>query len=376
MASFSTSVESLRSSLDVSKGVFLDLLKQNDPVDTLKKEFLESVLRKITQINYQFLKNNHIEITSNLIDKVSLINNFAMGLKDKTFEPSMEALESVGHVYQCGMVILVCNPRTISTAFERSFMARRDFFVLHEPFARRNWHFGLREGIDPEYESCDSSKKTEDYQEFSETMSVKEIKNYINSIYKRDHIFIKDMSHGIYSFFKKESKFFKENKSSFIFLIRNPIKTIVSSYKRYSECNNENNYVPEIIKTQRFDLQFNIYENLKSEGMNPIIVDSKTLLEKSSEVMRLICDSINIPFIPESLNWESYMDKSWEQWPNFFEDVSKSTGFKKKADEENVSEDLFKEIPEGSHQEELKKHYYEQLPFYEKMFEQRLIIPS
>lgn len=253
------------------------------------------------------------------------------------------------------VIILICNPRTVSTAFEKSFMQRGDFSIIHEPYLQC-W---------ANRDSGEKSFSEHDEDLFDKTMSNEELKNYIFSASRKGPVFIKDMVLGIYEPLMSDDTLILDPNVRFAFLIRDPAKVLLSYYEKLSK--NLPDFISYIPTVQRFDWQLELIEKIqKLRGEMPTIIDADDLVQNPSKIMNGFCETNNIEFKEDALSWEPGFDESWKPWAEFHDVVSKSTSFKPTRTETD-----FSVIP-AKHREMIETHYRKQLLSYQKMYERRL----
>jgi hypothetical protein len=76
--------------------------------------------------------------------------------------------------------------------------------------------------------------------------------------------------------------------------------------------------------------QFDLYNDLISKNLQPIVIDSGEILKSPSVVLAELCRSMEIDFQETMLNWEAGPrpeDGIWAK--HWYSNVHKSTGFEK-----------------------------------------------
>lgn len=106
---------------------------------------------------------------------------------------------------------------------------------------------------------------------------------------------------------------------SHCFLIRDPRYTLPSHRK----------FVRDITpKEAGYTSQLKLYLFLKEKlGLSPFVIDTTELLTNPREILSTWCQAIDIPFLPESLNWPPGFRERWGMWKRWKKDAAKSTGF-------------------------------------------------
>ncbi len=199
---------------------------------------------------------------------------------------------------------LISGPRNVSTALMYSFAQRQDITVVDEPlyaYYLSNYyaeHPGKEEIIQSQNQ-CAASV-------------VREI--FLGS-YQTNEIFIKNMAHHLVGM---DLGFL--NELSNIFLIRDPLEVINSFSKVIQDPD------MQAIGIQR---QYEIYRELTTRGMSPIVIDGSVLRNSPREVLTICCEKIGISFEGSMLSWPigpKPEDGIWAKY--WYTSVHQSTGFK------------------------------------------------
>jgi hypothetical protein len=140
------------------------------------------------------------------------------------------------------------------------------------------------------------------------------------------------------------------------FLIRDPEPTILSHLKHNPEM---------IFEEVGYDAQYQVFLNVADMmGKPPALIDAYDLENNPVGIIKAYCKAVNIPYIPDSLNWEpSVPDQFKKGQKTWHVDVIKSTGFHKRVEKFDPK---FKENPI------YKKYYEASLPFYQAMYKYRI----
>lgn len=238
------------------------------------------------------------------------------------------------------IIALWTHPRSISTAFERVMMERGDLKILHEPFSYLYYVHQDDATIDQQYVDPDHPT---DYAG---------IRTHIQETAGSDPVFFKDMcAHG-YDHLKTDDRFL--TKISNTFLVRDPAKAIASYYAMN----------PDVTLEEIGLEQLNgIFERAKELEARPIVVDADDLEDNPEGTIKAYCQALDIPFVPESLTWESGHQSEWDIWEDWHTDAAQSTGIQKNLETFEVTVD---------NSDHLKALYDDQFPYYEKMYQERI----
>lgn len=206
-------------------------------------------------------------------------------------------------------------PRNVSTALMYSFGSREDTSIFDEPlyghYLRKSKleHPG-RDVIINSLE-CDGEKVINDI--------ILKPQNKIN--------FHKLMTHFLIdldlSFLKKVTN---------ILFIRDP-KEIINSYHKV---------IPyPTIDDIGIEKQFKLFNYLKSNDQDVVVLDSKELLIDPEITLKKLCKKINIPFDKKMLKWKQGPKKEDGIWAKYwYQDVHKSNCFKKYKKQEIVLDSI------------------------------------
>jgi sulfate adenylyltransferase len=229
-------------------------------------------------------------------------------------------------VTQSKPVALWAVPRSISTAFERVFVERDDFEVLHEPFSA-SYYYG-------EDRLSDRFADAEPKAEYS-------YERVLEDIFRpREHrVFLKDMA------YQAKKVLSPEFASRFVntFIVRDPKYVLVSLYEMWPDFTLE--------ETGYEDL-YRLFRYATDAGEDVAVVDAMTFSENPTGVLAAYCEHLEVPFRSGSLTWESGDVSKWDDWEGWHEDAQSSTGIE-------PAERRDPELPE-----DLQAVYEQCLPYY------------
>ena len=193
-------------------------------------------------------------------------------------------------------------PRSISTAFERVFVERDDFEVLHEPFSDAYYY-----GTDRLSDRYADAEPKEEYS-FENVLA-----NVLAPREKR--VFVKDMAYQAKGVLNPgfASRFVNT------FIVRDPKYVLVSLYKMWPDFTFE--------ETGYEDL-YRLFKYATEGGEDVAVVDAMTFSENPSGVLAAYCEHLEIPFRSGSLTWESRDVEHWDSWEGWHDAAERSTGIK------------------------------------------------
>lgn len=238
------------------------------------------------------------------------------------------------------IIALWTHPRSISTAFERVMMERRDFNILHEPFSYI--YYVHQEGATISQQYVDPEHPTD----------FAGIKTHIEQAATDGPVFFKDMCSHCYDELRGDESFLRRLTNTF--LIRDPAKAIASYYAMNPQVT-----VEEIGLRQLSE----IHDCVAALDENPVVVDADDLEDDPDGAINAYCQALGLRFIPEAMTWESEQKQEWEIWKDWHQDAAKSTGIVKNMETFEVT------VENSDH---LKAYYEDQLPYYRALYERRI----
>lgn len=157
--------------------------------------------------------------------------------------------------------------------------------------------------------------------------------------------------------------------------MRNPHHSVISHF------NKEKCSFDALYNVIGYEALYQIYQKVARDAINkPLLILTEDLYEHPEETIRTLCANLDIPFIPEALNW-SKLDSSFDahkEWhelkfpegTNYWhEEAFQSSGFTKPksyAVDAN-GQPTFEEIEDPDHRAFYMKVYQHNLPYYQLM---------
>ncbi len=223
-------------------------------------------------------------------------------------------------------VALWAVPRSISTAFERVFVERDDFEVLHEPFSA-SYYYG-EDRVSDRYQDAEPKAEYNFETVLGDVLRQRE---------KR--AFVKDMAYHAKNLLGPE---FADSFAN-TFIIRDPKYVLVSLYKMWPDFT---------LEETGYDQLYRLFRLSQDAGQEPIVVDAMTFSENPAGVLASYCERLQIPFRSGSLTWEPREVRRWDNWDGWHADAQESSGIKR-------AERRDPDLPE-----ELQEAYEHCLPYY------------
>ena len=188
------------------------------------------------------------------------------------------------------LIFLWCVPRSLSTAFEKMFDNRGDFFVISEPFLG-NYKY-----------------KRDNYTNFSNKYFMQKNNEILESILcksLKENTFVKDMAYHVDL---RTSRTLIE-RSINIFLIRNPVHTVPSLYSM-----NPKFTLYEV----GYHSIYRVFKEAQKTKTNiPAIIDGELLKKNPASTMEKLANRVSIDKRLDSLTWSLGSKKEWagrEDW--------------------------------------------------------------
>jgi sulfate adenylyltransferase len=223
-------------------------------------------------------------------------------------------------------VALWAVPRSISTAFERVFVERDDFEVLHEPFSA-SYYYG-------EDRLSDRFADAEPKAEYSYERVLEDVFRP-----REQRVFLKDMAYQAKKVLSPEFA----SRFANTFIVRDPKYVLMSLYKMWPDFTLE--------ETGYEDL-YRLFRYATDAGEDVAVVDAMTFSENPGGVLAAYCEHLEVPFTSGSLTWESRDVQRWDNWEGWHADAEESTGIEPATRRDP-------ELPE-----ELEAAYEHCLPYY------------
>ena len=201
-------------------------------------------------------------------------------------------------------VALWAVPRSISTAFERVFVERDDFEVLHEPFSAAYYHGEDR--LSDRFSDAEPEAGNSYEEVLARVLEPRERR-----------VFVKDMAYHAKGLIG--SRFAANFTNTFI--IRDPKYVIASMHKMWPDFTLEETGFEQIYNLFRYATEVN--------EEDVVVVDAMTFSENPAGVLSAYCEHLGVPFDPDTLSWESREVRRWDNWDGWHEAAQRSTGIKR-----------------------------------------------
>ena len=229
-------------------------------------------------------------------------------------------------------------PRTVSTAFMRSWENRPDTIVFDEPFYA---HYLNETGLDHPMADEIIAVGNCDWHAV--------LKQLLTEVPGKPVSYQKHMAHHLLPEMSRE--WF--DKMTHAFLIRDPAEMLMSMDVKMDHFGLSDTGLPQQVEI--FDFVVN------TTGKIPAVISSKELLMDPAKVLQGLCDYLNIPFYDQMLSWPKGPRDSDGVWArHWYGSGEQSTGFQGYKPKSHA-------LPMH-----LKELHQECLPYYQRLYEHRL----
>lgn len=231
-------------------------------------------------------------------------------------------------------------PRSVSTAFTRMMIERDDFYVFNSSFSV--YYYFSKDRVFDRY-----GVKADDSYDYQAVLSS------LQNTSTEKPLFLKDMAYYVKQCMSKEFLSHFHN----TFIIRDPIYALPSLYKIMPDFN---------LEETGYEQQYRMFQMVwESKGKLPVIIDGSDLRANPEAIVKAYCDAVDIPFIPQALNWESKKKlPQMELWKDWYDNVINSASFLPSKEDKDDKTLLNNKIVENAY-----KHCF---PFYQKMCKYRI----
>ncbi len=195
-------------------------------------------------------------------------------------------------------------PRSLSTAFERVFVEREDFEVLHEPFSASYYY---------------SQDRLSDRYSEVEPEAQYNYENVLQDVLKpsEKRVFLKDMAYHARGLLSPDFA----SRFTNTFIIRDPKYVIASLHRMWPDFTLEETGFEHIYDLFRYATEVN--------GEDVVVVDAMSFSENPAGILAAYCEHLGIPFDRNSLSWESREVEEWEMWDEWHGEAQQSTGIER-----------------------------------------------
>ncbi|MBT6381590.1 MAG: sulfotransferase family protein [Opitutales bacterium] len=205
-------------------------------------------------------------------------------------------------------------PRNVSTALMYSFAQRADTKVFDEPLYA---HYLSSIADRPEHPG------ERDILRAQENVGRRVVDSILMADQGKPVLFFKNMAHHLVDL---DWDFLDEMTN--ILLTRQP-RDMLHSYSKM---------IPEFgLSDTGYDKLKQLADAIVAKGQEPVVIDSKRLLESPESILRQLCDRVGIQFEESMLSWEAGPKPDEGVWaPHWYHNAHRSSGFvayKPKTDE-------------------------------------------
>ena len=237
------------------------------------------------------------------------------------------------------ILALWAHPRSVSTAFERMFLARGDFEVVHEPF----W---------TSYFSVEEHRRRRGGPMPAALATPAQVLGSIQAAATTRPVFLKDMARHVRP---HADRAFVE---CFVntFIVRHPRLALASLAEMLPDFT---------LEETGYEQQCRLFEQVATAtGQIPPVVDAEELRAQPAAFVRAYCETVGIPFRADALSWSPRWLPAWGQSKKWHRQAADSVGIlppDDTADGRSIEDDA-----------RIGRIYERCLGWYERLAEHRL----
>lgn len=231
-------------------------------------------------------------------------------------------------------IVLWAVPRSVSTAFERVFVERDDFTVIHEPFSGTYYRSPQRRS-DAFLDGAPQPHLNAD-RVLADVLRPRERR-----------VFVKDMAYHAAGFMDR--RFVARFTNSV--LIRHPERALASLHDRHPDFTFEEAGYAQL---------WRLYELATADGAAVPVIQAEDLLEDPEGTVRAYCAALGVDHVPDALSWQARRVPQFSSWDGWHETAQRTTG---------IARDHRTERPVLEHLRETVRRC---LPYYQRLRERAL----
>lgn len=201
---------------------------------------------------------------------------------------------------------LLSGPRNVSTALMYSFAQRTDTAVVDEPLYGH--YLKLTHAPQPHWEELLEILETEGERVVREVI--------LTPPPSKSVWFVKNMAHHLIDL---RQDWLMDPRVVNVFLIRDPAQMLPSLAQQIAE---------PTLRDAAYAEQARWFRELSVAGREPLVIDSRDLLEDPAGILRELCRQVGLPFEPAMLHWKAGARPEDGPWAKYwYHKVHESTGF-------------------------------------------------
>lgn len=238
----------------------------------------------------------------------------------------------------------------MSTATERVMRERGDLWCAHEPFMY-DYYVHRQVARMPHFDIQDDHPVT-----------YEDIRDMLLARAAQRPVFFKDMAYYVMPRILSDPEFI--DRLIHVFLIRNPVASILSYYRLDPELT---------LEEVGIEAQWRLYQALQDRGAAPLVIEAEVVRADTRGLMAALWSRIGLPFREAAFEWQSGVPEDWAQVGDWHGAVSASAGIRPvEADEAVRKRQAFEACAETApHLRDFLAHH---LPYYRKLQAKALIV--
>ena len=243
------------------------------------------------------------------------------------------------------IVALWCHPRSMSTVMERVMRERGDCTCFHEPFLH---HYYIDRAVRelPHYDIDPGTPTT-----------YGDIRDMLLAAADEGAVFIKDMSYYIVPTLLDDPEF--AGRVTHSFLIRNPVKSILSHYK----------LDPEVtLEEIGLEAQWrHVAWLIETTGETPVVLEAERVQRDAQGMISAYWRRVGLAPAADAFEWSTKdVPDDWQQVAGWHESVSESGAIRDYSAEEAAARRAEFEATAAA-APQLSAYLDHHMPFYEKL---------
>jgi hypothetical protein len=195
-------------------------------------------------------------------------------------------------------------PRNVSTAMMYAWNQRPDTTVVDEPMYA---HYLVVTGIDHPLREETMASMPSDEAEVVASM--------LSGAWDTPLVFFKNMAHHL----EGMDTAFIDEMDNFL-LTRDPIDMLPSLARGFGRT--------PTMQDSAYEYQIEILDRILESGRQPLVVDTRVLLDAPLRTLQALCDGLNVPFDPAMLSWpQGPKDVDGVWGAHWYKRLHQTTGF-------------------------------------------------
>lgn len=215
-------------------------------------------------------------------------------------------------------VILIGNPRSMTTVLERYFINRGDFDVYHEPICSYVWEMSTNHLALENMRNAESALRNIHFAKRDKPYFIKDFAYFLDNVALMDNLM-------------------RDDNVQIVFIVREPEQAIISHYKLAVKRDVGRGF-GSTFEEMQYSKMLNMMQKMRSANRKIVVIDADELTINPKKVLQLVCKQLNITFNEKDMHWQSSeniwneSEKVWQQH------VRQSTKIEKRGKSHKLSD--------------------------------------